>query len=341
MAQSRRGKKGGNIKQVFRKHMRRNKGYLPIFYGNIGMDSSSVARSLRTFMQGGLRKSSKYGGYIPRKGTRRRQIYDEWKKVRKRMDELIAEGYDFDTDEFRQIYSDWTSLKNSKKQLERLKELKKKQLRREATSFMGITDKVKMWKRYKYRKLEWVDGEVVFPEVEPAETSLTIPEAEIPGQEVRTPDELGEPPLGLPAPADQIPYDIDIKIQNILDDELAYLDEISAYNLTNEKHIRRKEEAEKAAREVIHALDVATNEEKIAIVRFYEDNGNLERVIQEANDRYIGLFTYYYAVGFNIALAQLHIGLTDSNRFEEDEEGFIDMDSIRIPTDDDDDFLPF
>ena len=89
MAQSRRGKKGGNYKQIFRKHMRRNKGYLPLFYGNVGMDSSSVARSLRTFMQGGLGSSgrkSAYGGYIPRKGTRRRQIYDEWKKVRKRMD---------------------------------------------------------------------------------------------------------------------------------------------------------------------------------------------------------------------------------------------------------------
>lgn len=332
MAQSRRGKKGGNYKQIFRKHMRRNKGYLPVFYGNVGMDSSSVARSLRTFMQGGIGSSgrkSAYGGYIPRKGTRRRQIYDEWKKVRKRMDELIAEGYDFDTDEFRDIYTDWQSLKNSKKQLERLKKLTKAQLRREATSFLGITDKVKMWKRWKYRNYEWVDGEMVYPE---EETGLTIPEVEMPGQEVRVPDELPEPPKGLPAPVDQIPYDLDIKIINLLDDEEKYLRACEEYKNTHKLTPRQQTQYYKAialAQDCITMLMNASPEEKAAVVQFVEEKGELASMIEQD---FLKLF-YIIPEDYNTPLLNV-LPLTQEaaeamNDLKEDEDGFVDYSSIK------------
>lgn len=332
MAQSRRGKKGGNIKQIFRKHMRRNKGYLPLFYGNVGMDSSSMARSLRTFMQGGIGSSgrkSAYGGYVPRKGTRRRQIYDEWKKVRKRMDELIAEGYDFDTDEFRDIYTDWQSLKNSKKQLERLKKLTKTQLRREATSFLGITDKEKMWNRWKYRKYEWVDGEMVYPE---EETGLTIPEVEMPGQEVRTPDELPAPPNGLPAPPDQIPYDLDIKVVNLLDDEEKYIQACEEYRATHKMSTKQLEKYYKAitlAQDCITMLMNATPEEKAAVVQFVEDHGELGPMIEQD---YLRLF-YVIPEDYNIPLLNV-LPLTQEaadamNDLKEDEEGFVDYSDLK------------
>ena len=332
MAQSRRGKKGGNIKQVFRKHMRRNKGYLPLFYGNVGMDSSSVARSLRTFMQGGLGSSGRksiYGGYIPRKGTRRRQIYDEWKKVRKRMDELIAEGYDFDTDEFRDIYTDWTSLKNSKKQLERLKKLNKTQLRREATSYMGITDKVRMWKRWKYRDLEWVDGELVIPE---ESTDLTIPEVEIPGQEVREPDELPEPPKGLPAPVDQIPYDLDIKIINLLEDEEAYIQACDEYRATHKMSPKQLDKYYKAialAQDCITMLMNAATEEKAAVIQFVEEHGELASLIEQD---YFRLF-YTIPDDYNTPLLNV-LPLTQEasdsfNELTEDEDGYLDYSNLK------------
>lgn len=336
MAQSRRGKKGGNYKQIFRKHMRRNKGYLPVFYGNVGMDSSSVARSLRTFMQGGIGSSgrkSAYGDYIPRKGTRKRQIYDEWKKVRKRMDELIAEGYDFDTDEFRDIYSDWQSMKNSKKQLERLKKLTKAQLRREATAYQGITDKLAMWKKWKNRKKEALQ-KIIDEQVEAqrkADQEILDRHKELDRQK-----EYDDKVL------EKIASDLDVKIQNIMEDEMAYLAEIdewySSGRVKSEKYINAK----LAAEAVIRLLPTLNDEDKEVIVQEYETNDKLSGVINSAENRYRGLFYEEFAPGFNKSLAALYPGIQEMVD-EVDDEEFMDFSNIK-PTSwgefDEDDLLP-
>ena len=250
---NKRGKTGGNKRVMYRRHMRRTKGYMPLYFGVMPLGVNTARSLMKLFFEG-----------VPVRG-RAREIYDEWRKVRKRMDELIAEGYDFDTDEFRDIYMG--NLPNSKKTLERLQGLKKKQLRREATAYKGITDKVEMRRKYnaevQARKAATKAAKEAAKKTEEDERDRIRKE-----QAKHDEEALG-----------RIPRDLDIKIQNLIEEERQYiqtlLDRVNKPAPISENYPYTPEQAEALAEKVINVLLEADDRTKQAVVDVIERKGGV------------------------------------------------------------------
>lgn len=312
---NKRGKTGGNKRVIFRRHMRRTKGYVPVYFGVMPLGVNTARSLMRLFFEG-----------VPVRG-RAREIYDEWKKVRKRMDELIAEGYDFDTDEFRDIYMG--NLPNSKKTLERLQELKKQQLRREATSYQGITDKVEMRRKYNAEVQARKDAKKAARE---AAKRAEEDERERIRQEQ---DKYGREALS------RIPRDLDIKIQNLIDEERQYIEAI-LNRMNKGRPIREDlmdpETARELAEKVISVLLEADDRTKQAVIDVLEEKGSIGPTGDKTPD--IALFDYIPKLNMeyleNIPGSKYLQDYLDSVEGDE----FIDLSNIKPASFEDDDFLP-
>lgn len=256
MAKNNRYKSGGNKRLIMRSGTRRSKDYyLPNVYLGTQPIGAKTVKSINTLIAASPH------------ARRSKEIVKEWRKVVKRMSKLISEGYDFDTDEFRNIYFG-EDIKVSKKQLERLKELNMTKLRKEATSYKGITDKSLMWKTWRQERKEY--NERKKREKEP------IPAPDVPEE---TPDEGDFP--------DDIGDEIEEKIERIVNDEIEYITECSAW--TGWVSEDRRRSCIQLANEVIININNADRETKIAIIDFYENNA-----IGETIERSITLYEGYF-----------------------------------------------
>ena len=278
-----------------------------------------------------------------------KKIRNEWKKVIKRMDKLIAEGYDFDTEEFRNIYTG--EIKRSHKQLNRLKELKMDQLRREATSYKGLTDKIQMaelrrkeqWFLRKQRKerrkmlAEEATGAQQILGLERMEKERYFDEQQRKDRE----EMLERERKDREAYERQQKYkrDLDLKIQNLVNDEETYLGQIYEYAAAHPVKDDRLQNAINLVMEAVVKLEKASDEEKEAVIKFIEDKGELNGWIQHD---YVVLF-YEIPDDYNKPLldsiswaGQQNL---DLDEYKTDEEGFIDLTNVRPASFETDDFL--
>ena len=254
MAKNNRYKSGGNKRLALRSGSRKSKSYyLPNVYIGRQTLGAKTVKSINTLINASPH------------ARRSKEILKAWKKVVARMNKLIAEGYDFDTPEFRGIYMG-ENIKVSKKQLERLKQLDMTKLRKEATSYKGITDKATMWKTWRQERKEY--NERKKREKEP------IPPPDIPQEpEDDFPDDIGD--------------EIEEKIERIIDDEIAYIADCEAW--TGWVSEERRRNCIELANEVIININVLDRDTKLAIIEFYESD-TIGEMIEKSITLYEGYF---------------------------------------------------
>lgn len=316
-----RWKTGGNKRVLFRTGTRRAKNYGPFFFGAQSLGANTV-RSINTLL------ARSPGAKLAR------AIEKERKKVVKRMAELIAEGYDFDFDEFRDI---WTgNVKHSRKQLERLKQLGKRALRRYASSYKGITDKLLMKQMYDAEvQQKKMRNKMIKEAKKAAEQKARDEEMErIRREEAAKDEEL----------LAQLPYDLDIKVNKLLRDEEKYIltceEFVFLHPLKTYRQKQMYERAIRLANECIDTLQRATDEEKQKVIDFIETHGNLSDMIQ------MDFYVLFYDIPnqYNDPFL-MFVPITGQQEMEMDAirvdaRGFLMLEDLKPSTFDDDDFLP-
>ena len=269
MAKQNRWKTGGNKKIALRSEQRQTGAGIRIFFGKSQFGVNTV-RSLNTLL-----KQSK------KPDTRQIQILREWKKVKKRMDDLIKEGYTFGG-RLQEIYIG--NLHNSQRELDFLKQMTKKELRVLSASYKGITDTTEKMKLLnKERAVKRMERKRILEEQRVQDQIYMEEMAEIEEKE------------------SQHRSSLDIKIQNIAKEEEKYIYECEMWEGYVDSG--RRDWAMDYAESVIDAINNLDYDSKEALIDFWENNGGLYVIIQQNESRYYGLF--YDAMFFNRDLLEM------------------------------------
>ncbi len=202
-----------------------------------------------------------------------RKVLNEAKKVRKRVLQLMKEGYTFPDYIMDLVFGDEISI--SKKTLERLKQMDMFYLRTHAASYQGETDINKI--------IALHNKEVAAKRRAAIEAQKESEERE--QYEGRSVEDIHE---------NEIPEDWDLKIHNIIEEEQAYINEclffLYGFAKDNEHMIILVNEAVSLARSVIEKVMNITEEEARIIIDYWESPGMINRIINDAETRFKGLF---------------------------------------------------
>lgn len=272
MSKQNRWKTGGNKRVAYRSEQRRTGAGIRIYFGSTPLGVNTV-RSLNKLL-----KNSK-------RNTRKMEILREWKKVKKRMDKLIAEGYKF-TGRLQDIYNGF--LHNTKRELDFLKQMKMEELRVLSASYKGITnvaEKMNLLKKERAMKR--------------AEKKRILEEQR--AQDLLYLDMLAD----MEAEEKDRRYQQDIKIQNIIGEEMDYIEACMEWDGYVDE--LRRQECAALAQDVADAIERMTPEDLDAIIDFWENTGGLYEIIKQGENLYWGMF--YDAAHFNSQLLTL-TGLT-------------------------------
>lgn len=262
-------KTGGNKRIEFRTKQRQTGAGIRIFFGKSQFGVNTV-RSLNTLLK-----------QYKKPDTRQIQILREWKKVKKRMDDLIKEGYTFGG-RLQEIYIG--NLHNSQRELDFLKQMTKKELRVLSASYKGITDTTeKMRLLNKERAAKRMERKRILEEQRVQDQIYMEEMAEIEERE------------------SQHRSSLDIKIQNIAMEEEKYIYECEMWGGYVDPD--RQDWAMDYAESVIDAINNLDYDSKEALIDFWENNGGIYGIIQQNENRYYGLF--YDAMFFNRDLLEM------------------------------------
>lgn len=217
-----------------------------------------------------------------------KQVLSEARKVRKRIIQLEAEGYTFPKWINDLVFGEEITI--SKKTLKRLKEMNMYFLRTHAASYKGETDINKIIAKH--------NQEVA--EKRRAARNRKNGQGELPIQ--------SDP---------ELPLDLDIKIENLVEEEQKYLEELEMTYRLYRHSIRFVREYYPMARmNALTALNTLINlsvEEKQKIIDFWEGNGGLAGAIEKAVDRLHGLYYPEFAPQYNLDLSSLVISGLPTN----------------------------
>lgn len=247
-----------------------------------------------------------------------RKILKELKLVRKRIQELIEEGYTFDGEILDVLENDEVTF--SKKTLNKLLKMKKKYLREHAASYKGETDINKI--------IEMHNKEVAAKRAASRAKKAAEKEAQKTAEE--------------PKPED-VPDEFEVLKEGIVEDEKRYIARVMQFiGSTDEDRINY---AIERAQSVLNMIYGADQSEVRAILDFIDKNGKLYDVISAAESEFEGLF--YDAPAYNMDL----LGITpfgSENLFEHifgDDDDYLPSSfyDFRNEVEDEDDFddIPF
>ena len=270
MPKNNRWKTGGNKRVAFRNQQRKTGAGVRVYFGTQSFGVSTV-RSLNRLMKPLTR--------------RRDKIMSEWLKVKKRMDELIAEGYRFGG-RLQDIYNGF--LHNTQRELDFLKQMTKRELRVLSESYKGVVDvKQKMDLLNKERAARRAEKKRILEEQR--------------AQDMLYMDQMAE----MEAAEQEKIYVNDMKIQNIIGEEMDYIEECMEWDGYVDE--LRRTECAAIAQEIADTLDGLSDEDKESIIDFWENTGGLYEIIQQGENRYWGMF--YDAAVYNSQLLRM-TGLT-------------------------------
>lgn len=270
MPKNNRWKTGGNKRVAFRNEQRKTGAGVRVYFGKQSFGVSTV-RSLNRLVQPITK--------------RRDKIMKEWLKVRDRMTDLMKEGYKF-TGRLQDIYNGF--LHNTQRELDFLKQMTKRELRVLSASYKGITnvkEKEDLLKRERAERR--------------AEKKRILEEQR--AQDMLYMDQMAEMEA---AEAEKI-YTNDLKIQNIVAEEMDYIEECMDWDGYVDE--LRRAECMALAQEIADTVNQMSDEDKEAIIDFWENTGGLYEIIQQGENRYWGMF--YDAAIYNSQLLRM-TGLT-------------------------------
>lgn len=269
MAKNNRWKTGGNKRVALRSEQRKSGSGIRVYFGSQSFGVSTV-RSLNRLLQ-------------PSK--QRDKIMKEWLKVRDRMTDLIKEGYTF-TGRLQDIYNGF--LHNTKRELDFLKQMTKRELRVLSASYKGIfdtTEKMNLLKQERAAKA--------------AEERRRKKEAQDILEQQRFADDIALEDL------DDIMSETNQKIRNIVEEEQKYIEE--CFNWSGYVDEGDREECIRIANEINRFVEKMSPDDQQAIIDFWENTGGIDAIIQQNENRYYGMF--YDAAIFNAQLLNM-TGLT-------------------------------
>lgn len=264
MAKQNRWKTGGNKRVLYRAEQRRSNSGIRIYFGKSPIGVNTV-RALNKLIK-------------QKPDTLKSKILSEWKKVKKRMDALIAEGYTFGG-RLQDIYIG--NLHNTQNELDFLKQMTKDELRVLSKSYKGITN-VK-------EKMDLLKQERA---ARRAEKKRILEEQR--AQDLLYMEELAE------MEAERKSF-LEMKLQNIVEEEEKYIDEILHWDGYVDPD--RADWAADYADQVSRAVENLDDDAKEALIDYWENNGGLYGIIQQNENRYYGMF--YDAMFFNRDLLEM------------------------------------
>ena len=264
MSKQNRWKTGGNKRVLYRVEQRRSNSGIRIYFGKSPIGVNTV-RALNKLIK-------------QKPDTLKSKILTEWKKVKKRMDALIAEGYTFGG-RLQEIYIG--NLHNTQNELDFLKQMTKDELRVLSKSYKGITN-VK-------EKMDLLKQERA---ARRAEKKRILEEQR--AQDLLYMEELAE------MEAERKSF-LDMKLQNIVEEEEKYIDEILHWDGYVDPD--RADWAVDYADQVSRTIDNLDDDAKEALIDYWENNGGLYGIIQQNENRYYGMF--YDAMFFNRDLLEM------------------------------------
>lgn len=268
MAKNNKWRSGGNKRVALRGEQRRSGSGVRIYFGNTQLGVNTI-RSLNKLLA------------TSPANNRQKQILREWKKVKKRMDDLIKEGYRF-SGRLQDIYNGY--LHNSKRELKFLQQMKKAELRVLSASYKGVTDvKAKDELLKAERRARREEKRRILIE-QRAQDALYM-------------DQMAD----MEAEEEDRKSALDIKIQNIAKEEEKYIYECEMW--AGYVDPSRQDWAMDYAAEVIEAINKLDYEAKEALIDFWENNGGIYGIVQQNESRYYGMF--YDAMFFNRDLLEM------------------------------------
>lgn len=253
---------------------------------------SQLRKSRRLQIQQGQGGFTVYLGTNPSTGTvvrsvltllnymtpKQKAVMREARKVQKRIEELEAQGWTFPKGG---IIDDIKNgnFKLNKKTLEKLQDMDKRWLRQHAASYGGETDINKILDKYNKEVAEKRRASIE------AKKRAQKEAQEREQYEGRSIEDIQE---------DEIPEDWDVKIHNIIEEEQAYINEclffLYGFGKDNERMNDLVNEAVSLARSVIETVMNITEEEARVIIDYWESPGMINRIINDAETRFKGLF---------------------------------------------------
>ena len=258
MSKNNRWKTGGNKRVLYRAEQRRSNSGIRIYFGKSPIGVNTV-RALNKLIK-------------QKPDTLKSKILSEWKKVKKRMDALIAEGYTFGG-RLQDIYIG--NLHNTQNELDFLKQMTKDELRVLSKSYKGITN-VK-------EKMDLLKQERA---ARRAEKKRILEEQR--AQDLLYMEELAE------MESERKSF-LAMKLQNIVEEEEKYIDEILHWDGYVDPD--RADWAVGYADQISSAVENLDDDAKEALIDYWENNGGLYGIIQQNENRYYGMF--YDAMFFN------------------------------------------